>query len=131
MRLTAAQLKEIESRGNVKTHLISPAPTGAGVAKYRNRRTIYEGIAFDSKKEAARWEQLLLLQRAGEIQDLVRQIRYELVVNGIKVATYVADFRYRDRGREIVEDCKGMVTREYKLKKLLMLAVHKITILET
>lgn len=91
------------------------------------------GIEFDSKREANRYSELKLLERAGLISDLVLQPEYYLKVGDVLVCKYVADFRYVDRqtGREIVEDTKGVRTDVYKLKKKLMLAVHGIEILET
>lgn len=103
------------------------------VSKYRNVRTVVDGITFQSKKEAKRWQELKLLWASTEILFLERQPRFKLEVCGQLVATYVADFRYFDVKPErwIVEDCKGMRTREYLLKKKLMKAIHGIEILET
>jgi hypothetical protein len=127
MRLTEAQLATLRAQGRLVEHRINPKP----VSKYKNKRTLLDGIRFDSKKEAARWEQLLLLQKAGEIHDLERQVRYPLIVKGMKVAMYVADFRYIEKGAVVVEDVKGMPTHVYKLKKLLMKALHGVEIRET
>jgi len=100
--------------------------------KYGNKRTEVDGFTFDSKAEAARWQQLTLLQRAGEIRNLQRQVSYPIVVNGVKVCTYCADFVYEDaRGNRITEDTKGVKTPAYNLKKKLMKAVHGIDILES
>lgn len=102
-----------------------------GESKYHNRRTVIDGINFHSRKEGARYEELKLLVKAGAINDLELQPRYPLVVNGVKIATYVGDFRYTEDGEQIIEDTKGFETREYKLKKKLMLALYGITINET
>jgi hypothetical protein len=100
--------------------------------KYRNKPTVIDGRRFASKKEARRYLALRLLERAGEISSLACQVRYPLSVNGIKVCTYVADFVYRDKGGgDICEDVKGYRTTVFKLKKLLMFAIHGIKILET
>lgn len=99
--------------------------------KYGNRRTEVDGVTFDSKAEAARWQQLQLLQRAGEIRNLQRQVSYPIVVNGVKVCIYRADFVYEDECGQVVEDVKGMKTPTYNLKKKLMKAVHGIDILES
>lgn len=98
--------------------------------KYRNVPTVVDGIRFDSKREAARWSELKLLEKAGKIEDLQRQARYELRVNGALICHYNADFIYIENGQRIVEDAKGVRTREYKLKKKLMKAVHGIDIVE-
>ena len=98
--------------------------------KYRARKTEVDGIVFDSAKEARRYGQLKLMLKAGVIAELERQRPYELTVNGVKVATYRADFVYRENGAPVVEDVKGFRTPEYKLKAKLMRAVHGITIKE-
>ena len=104
--------------------------------KYHNIPTVVDGIKFASKKEAKRWGELSLLQKAGAISHLGRQLVYRLVVNGVEVGEYWADFSYWDfnTGTRVVEDVKSSITRKnavYRLKKKLMLACHGITILET
>ena len=101
--------------------------------KYKAKRTIVDGISFASKAEARRYTQLLLLQRAGAIEDLELQPRLLLVVAKIKIGTYVGDFRYRDMvtGDMILEDVKGVLTPVYRIKKRLVRALHGIDILET
>lgn len=98
-------------------------------SKYKNVKVLSDGITFDSKVEHRRYEQLKLLQAAGEIRELEVHPRFELVpaftdFNGKKHrrVTYVADFAYLDdRGRRVVEDVKGARTRVFNLKyKLLM-----------
>lgn len=105
-----------------------------GSSKYKNEPTWIDGIRFDSKKEAKRWQELKLLESASQIFNLHRQVRYPLEINGFKVCDYVADFAYTKQVLilpvEIVEDCKGYRTQIYKLKKKLMLAVYGIEILE-
>ena len=101
------------------------------VNKYRNKPTVVDGIRFASKKEAARYKELLLLENAGKIKYLQRQVRYDLVVNMNKICTYVADFVYQGTGEIVVEDTKGMRTPIYKLKAKLMKACLGITIKET
>lgn len=100
--------------------------------KYRAKKTEVNGIIFASKKEASRYTDLWLMQRAGDIRDLELQPKYEIKVNGFKVCTYIADFRYKNRkGELITEDVKGLRTPVYRLKAKLMKAVFGITILET
>lgn len=99
-------------------------------SKYRNVRVVVDGIKFASKREAKRWGELRLLEQAGRIEWLRRQVAYPLEVNGMAVATYVADFVYHDADSEVVEDAKGVRTPEYKLKKRLMLACLGIEIRE-
>jgi hypothetical protein len=98
--------------------------------KYGNRKTTVDGITFDSAKEARRWNELRMLEKAGTITGLRRQIRFPLEVNGEHVCWYVSDFLYQHGGKEIVEDVKGMRTDVYRLKKRLMLACHGIAISE-
>ena len=118
--------------------------------KYHNRKYSADGEVFDSKKEYQRWQELKLLEKAGEITELRRQVPFELLPNqrepdkigprgGRKPgriierkAVYVADFVYRDRaGQEVIEDCKGMRTKEYILKRKLLLFRFGIRILES
>lgn len=88
-------------------------------SKYRARKTEIDGIVFDSAKEARRYLDLKLLERCGEIKGLERQVRYELLPkNGRERAVYyIADFRYEENGKRVVEDVKGVRTREYILKR--------------
>lgn len=105
---------------------------GAGPSKYHNRRTVVDGITFDSKREATRYAELRLLEKAGEIRELGVHTRYQIVVSGTKVGVYVADFDYRDlrTGEPVVEDVKGVRTAVYRLKKRLVKALLGIEIVE-
>lgn len=104
--------------------------------KYRNRKTELDGITFDSLREAKRWRELCLLQRAGQITELQRQVPFELApsvrINGRKrpPLRYIADFVYQERGEPVVEDTKGVITEGYRIKRHLMLATHGIAIRE-
>jgi hypothetical protein len=95
--------------------------------KYGAKPTVHDGIRFASKREASRYLELKLLQQAGRISNLRRQVRYRLVIE----TTYVADFVYDEKGEEIVEDVKGHRTREYLQKKRQMAKQHNIEIRET
>ena len=101
-------------------------------SKYHAIPTEVEGIRFASRMEARRYQELRLLEGAGEIRDLELQPRYPLRVNGRLICTYVADFRYWDvrEGRHVVEDAKGVRTSTYKLKAKLMKAVYEIDVQE-
>lgn len=96
--------------------------------KFAAKKTIVDGIVFPSKKEARRYGELKLLERAGKIKDIKRQVPFKIVIT----TRYVADFVYVDcfDGAEIVEDVKGYKTREYLRKKKLMAEQHGITIRE-
>ena len=105
--------------------------------KYRNRKITVDGEVFDSRKEYSRWRELVLLQRAGQISDLRRQVRIELIPSqkvGGKVVeracTYIADFVYTENGRTVVEDTKGYRTADYIIKRKILLYVHGIQIRE-
>ena len=104
-------------------------------AKYRNRPTEFRGETFDSRREARRYQDLLLLQAAGEISNLRRQVKYELIpkTEYFRAGHYVADFVYTDNrtGKEVAEDSKGFRTPEYRWKKKMMYAVHGILIFES
>lgn len=100
-------------------------------AKYRNVKTTVDGVTFDSLKEARRYQALKLLLAAKEIDDLVLQPKLRLAVNGVKVCDYRADFAYLEHGLRVWEDCKGMRTAAYILKKKLVMAIYGIDILET
>ncbi len=100
-------------------------------AKYCNKKTEIDGKKFDSKLEAGRFVSLKRLQESNLISGLQCQVPFSLEVNGILVCKYVADFVYSDiDGRRVVEDAKGVRTRDYILKKKLMKAVHGIDIVE-
>lgn len=105
--------------------------------KYNNTKVLIDNILFDSKKEGARYSELKLMEKAGLISSLVLQPKFELKVNGFKVATYIADFCYNDfRGKgsgdfiSVTEDVKGVKTPVYNLKKKLMKAIYGIEIQE-
>ena len=126
------------------------------MAKYGNHKTrTSDGILHDSRKEALRWTQLLLLQRAGEITDLKRQVEFLLIPDQREPSTevyqkgekkgmpkegkllerkvvYVADFVYYDHrtNEKVVEDTKGVKTKDYIIKRKLMLYIHHIKIKE-
>lgn len=105
--------------------------------KYKNRAVTLNGEKFDSHKEARRYGELVLLERAGQISHLDRQVKFELIpsqrVDGKVVeraCTYVADFVYVENGKKVVEDTKGFRTKDYIIKRKLMLYVHGIRIKE-
>lgn len=101
------------------------------MSKYRAVPVEVDGIRFASKREAARYGVLKLLEASGEIEGLELQPRFPLVVEGARVGTYVGDFRYLDGGETIVEDVKGVKTPVYRLKKRLVKALYGVEIKET
>ena len=108
------------------------------VSKYSNKKTQVGDIVFDSKREARRYTQLLLLQRAGEITGLTLQVPFVLAPS-VKFAgsprakpalKYLADFVYSDvrSGCIVVEDVKGVQTEAFRIKLHLMKSVHGIDV---
>lgn len=107
-------------------------------SKYHSRKVEQDGMKFDSLKELSRWNELKLLERAGAIKDLKRQVKYELIPshseNGRvieRAAHYIADFTYIEDGKLVVEDVKGFRPDDYILKRKLMLDRYGIRIRET
>ena len=102
------------------------------VSKYRNKKTVAGGITFDSKKEAKRYYELKLLERAGKISNLELQKPYVLIDKSTygRAIKYVADFVYTEKGETIVEDVKGFRTDVYRLKKRMLAERYGIKIKE-
>lgn len=126
------------------------------INKYKAIKTCVNGIEFDSRKEARRYQELLLLQRAGVILNLQLQERFVLIPSQFETietgeyykigpkkgqpktkevcveeaVVYVADFTYVQNGKKIVEDTKGIKTKDYIIKRKLMLYTHGIRIKE-
>ena len=121
------------------------------MSKYNSKKITVDGETFDSKKEYRRYRELLLLEKAGEISNLQRQVKFLLIPtqyehfkrygkNGKeltpgkrvveKECAYYADFVYTENGRDVVEDTKGVKTPEYIIKRKLMLHIHRIRIRE-
>lgn len=116
--------------------------------KYSSKKVEVDGIIFDSKKEAKRFQELSLLEKAGAIQNLQRQVKYVLIpaqrepdaigkrggpIKGKlleRECTYIADFVYQEDGQTVVEDTKGFRTKDYIIKRKLMLHEHGIKIKE-
>ncbi|MEX3961048.1 DUF1064 domain-containing protein [Paraburkholderia sp. EG286B] len=114
------------------------APAAPRASKYGNAKIEHNGIKFDSKREWKRYLELVAMQERGEISELERQVVFVLagpvVIAGRKrpALRYIADFVYERAGeeRQIVEDVKGHVTAEYRIKRHLMKHVHGIDIVE-
>lgn len=100
--------------------------------KYNARKTVRDGITFHSTKEANRYGELMILQAAGEINNLEIKPTYHLKHKGQLICRYIPDFRYQDNsGKLIIEDVKGRLTDVYKLKKKMMKVMYGIEIYET
>lgn len=124
--------------------------------KYHSRKITRDGMTFDSLKEYRKFRELSLLEKAGEITDLKRQVEFELIpaqyeeiptgevykrgerkgqpkIKRVCVelsVKYIADFTYTQNGKKIVVDTKGFRTKDYILKRKMMLYFHKIKIKE-
>ena len=116
--------------------------------KYHAQKCCVGGEVFDSRKEMRRWNELIILEKAGEISELKRQVKYLLIPAQREVVmkkgrptpgkvierevSYRADFVYYDNNTKkvVVEDSKGMKTKDYIIKRKLMLYVHGIRIRE-
>lgn len=100
--------------------------------KYHAKKTAIDNIVFDSKREATRYQELKLLEKAGLITDLKLQPKFILQVGftyedeKVRPITYIGDFQYTDveSGKEIVEDVKGVKTKEFLIKRKLFLAKY-------
>ena len=100
------------------------------------KKTIVDGIKFDSKREAKRYTELRLLEKAGKISDLKLQVKFLFQIGGVYIKYpsgrqmyYKPDFFYFDEEKKdyVIEDAKGHLTETYKIKRALMLAMgHKI-----
>ena len=106
--------------------------------KYHNVKTVVDGVTFDSKRESLRYRYLKMLERAGEISELRLQVKFELIpsqrINSRVVersVDYVADFTYNTKsGVFVCEDSKGCKTKDYILKRKMMLFFHGIQVIE-
>ena len=101
--------------------------------KYNNKKETVDGLFFHSGKEASHYRYLRTLERAGEITDLEMQKTFELLPkqDGERAVKYIADFCYKNsEGVAVVEDVKGFKTKDYILKRKMMLYFHNVKIIE-
>lgn len=115
VRMSAAEFREIGK----------PAAN-----KYGAKKTVLDGIRFDSQAEARYYAELQTRAKAGEVYEVELQPRFSLTINGELVGSYRADFQFYDatQKRMRVVDVKGVETRDFKIKKKLMRAIHKIDV---
>lgn len=122
-------------------------------SKYSNKKMTFDGMTFDSKKELKRYKELLLMQEAEAIENLQTQVKFVLIPTQRESSTevykkgankgklkpgkviekecaYIADFVYKEKGTLVVEDTKGVKTKEYIIKRKLMLHYYGIRIKE-
>ena len=105
-------------------------------AKYHNSKIVVPDGKFDSRRELSRWTELKLMEKAGEISFLKRQVPYTLIPSQkteegtLRPVKYIADFVYEKDGQTVVEDAKGMKTKDYVIKNKMMYFFHGILIKE-
>lgn len=101
--------------------------------KYKAQKHSIDGYLFDSKKEAQRYSELKLLEKAGQITALKVHPVYKLSIGQKHICNYESDFEYYDSacGDGVIEDCKGYKTPVYRLKKKLMRVIFGVEIKET
>lgn len=122
--MTAAEFQAIQQRGKKS-------------GRVKNvKRVEVDGILFDSTKEARRYQDLRLMQKSGQIKELMRQVKFPIYIKDVFICDWVADFTYiyawHDGWMEkVVEDVKGWKTEVYKLKKRMVEAEYRIKIKET
>lgn len=111
------------------------------MSKYHSRKITRDGITFDSVREYRRYCELKLLERAGQIENLERQFKFVLIPAQYagegknrrcieRECAYIADYVYLENGELVVEDTKGFRTKDYIIKRKLMLFMHGIRIRE-
>ena len=98
--------------------------------KFNARKTVVDGITFDSAKEARRYNDLAFLFRAGFITGLELQPEFKFNLEGKKIFTYRADFAYFENQKRVIEDVKGFKTPLYRLKKKIIEAAYHVQIIE-
>jgi len=102
-----------------------------GKNKYGAIKTEYAGVMYASKAEATRAQELDLLAKVGFIKDLERQVKFPIIINGVKVFVYICDFMYTDNktGLKVIEDVKGVRTAMFNLKKKCVEAQYGVQII--
>jgi hypothetical protein len=99
--------------------------------KFGARRTVADGITFDSKREAEVYGELKLLERDGRISGFERQRKFNLIVNGEIIGSYRADFAFIDHEQDSkfrVIDVKGVITRDFRRVQKIIKAIYNIEI---
>lgn len=136
LRMTVEQVEAHQKRINARAAGRVEVQDGKKVvdlqpmklSKYRNRPCVVDGQKFDSEKEARRWRELKLLEYAGAIRKLRRQVSFDLRVNRIPICRYMADFVYVKDKKTRIEDVKGyrkgIAYRMFQIKTALMCALH-------
>jgi len=137
MRMSEEEYKNLMAKNIAAGNIEAPPP---GKLRYRNQPVIVDGVRYASKKQYDRWCQLKMLEKAGKVSNLRREVPFVLApavtLNGRKKPPlkYYADAVYIENEKEVVEDTKSAITRKdpvYRIKIHLMASVHQIAVLET
>jgi hypothetical protein len=137
LRLTEQEIARLGARYKALAQATTAHSAKPSRSKYNNVKTTTEDGTSDSQLEAKRAAHLKMLERAGHITGLSRQVRFRLMATGVvgvqHFETYVADFVYFDihHRRFVVEDTKGYRTRDYQRKKRLMRELYGLEIVES
>lgn len=142
IRMSVEQILDAQARISGRPSAVqmrdTPVEKSERKGKYGNKKVVDRGRSFDSIAEHRRFLYLDEMQKAGEISDLRCQVEFEIIPATIKPSggkerptKYLADFAYFDRaGNLVVEDVKGPVTPEFRIKRKLMLWRHGIEVKE-
>lgn len=125
VRFTLSDLEQKKKAGTIRGYSVTGEQKKEKKSKYGNKVVVVDGIKFHSKREANKYFELKMRQAAGEITDLQLQVEFQL-----SICKYFADFTFRENGKLIVVDAKGFRTKEYRMKKKMMLHELGITITE-
>lgn len=137
MGMTAADLRRMGPEAQRQVMKKLGIMGKAKAPKYHNQPDSRGSLRFDSKKEARRYDELMLMMASGKIKDLRLQQDFTLVEaytrpsgERVRAMRYRADFTYTREGERIVEDVKGIKTKDYQMKKKLMMDKYGISITE-
>jgi hypothetical protein len=116
----------LQEQGRAYLREIMKAPIKSN--KYGAKKTVVDGITFDSMREAARYSELKLLEKGAIISRLELQPEFKFELNGKVIFKYIADFRYFEGQIRVVEDVKGVQTPLFRLKRKLIESQFNIKI---
>jgi len=97
--------------------------------KFRAEKVVIDGITFDSKSEARRYQELLILKSAGIVRDLKVHPKFDLTIMGTKIGSFKPDFQYVSQsGAVVIEDVKGTITEAASLRIRVFQAIYRIPV---
>lgn len=134
MNWTKEHIEQLQKQGKIRGYTLAGEKRARETkSKYGNQKVELDGCVFDSKKESRRYLVLREELLTGDITELEVHVEFPLIVEGKLIGSYICDFRYKRKGKLVVEDVKSKVTRrieKYRLKKKLMKAIYNIEIIE-